>query len=331
MIASAEEILFRCSGLGYLMTDPQGKAPAEKLVEANERLKKYTLDYAAMLNKGTQTAMNKHQQILKLNTEILMLQAAANDSEHLSATCRKILIRIYAEQVKGRREELKNKYLTKGNARENDSITLLSRVKRIPYKKNTERRKNAFITGEWDLHNLDEKGNIIETVDTKSSWSYITFLESQEKELNKIYDYQGQGYMDLTGAKQHTVAYCLVNGTIKHIRDQVRRIQWNHGILDGSVSEDVDYLKEIAQMERNHIFDIDSFMKEVRKNDTNYTPANDVFYSKGDDSFHWEFDVPKEERVHTKTFLRDEDKIKAYKDQIKVCRAYMQKRFFKTI
>src|SRR4051812_41271401 len=123
MITSADQILFRCSSFGHLMTEPQSKSPADKYNEAVSKLAEATKKYADTFNKSTKTASELHAKILKLNTEILLLEKE-KDEILLSDTCRKTLLRAYAEQVKGRREELKNKFLDKGNARENDSITL---------------------------------------------------------------------------------------------------------------------------------------------------------------------------------------------------------------
>lgn len=327
MIKTAEEIKFRASGFGYLLTNPQGKSAAEKLIDAEAKIKQYTAEYGAMINKSTKTAANKADQIRKLNTQILTLQSESKEIE-LSETCRKQLLRIYADQVKGRREDLKSKFLDKGNERENDSITLLSRVLKKFYKKNTERKYNDFVSGEWDLHD-EVEGVITETLDTKSSWSYITFMEAQEKDLNDIYETQGDCYMWLTGAKKHTVCYCLVNGTYKYITDQIRALQWKHNVLDGDISDDKDYLKAVMQLERNHIFDIDSFMKECRNHNISFNPKNTVWYDNDKDQYLWNFDIPKEERVHCKTFLRSEERIEAIKNRAILCRKYMNKKYFK--
>lgn len=323
MITNANEILFRSSSLGYLFTEGKDKSNLDKYLEAKARLVKYTEEYNGMFNKGTKAAALKHSQILKANTDILQLESIKDDFTP-SETCRKQLLRVYA-QAMGRREELKNKYLEKGNYRENDSITLLSLVSKRFYKKNTQRLYNEYIQGEPDLFEGESIYKADHTLDTKSSWSYITFLESQVEEINTAYEWQGHGYMFLSGAKKHTICYCLVNGTFKYINDQVRALGWKHGILDGDVSDDEDYLKSVKQLERNHIFDIDSFMKENR----DYRVRNDVVYDSEKDKYFWEYDIPKEERVYTKTFYRDEEKINLIKKMVPQWRSYMNKKYFK--
>lgn len=325
MIKNANEIDFRSSGMGYLLTDGKGKTDNERYIEAQSNLVKYKSDYDQMFNKETKTAKSKLQQIQNTNTLILELEKT-KDLFQPSETCRKQLVRVFA-QTRGRYEELQNKYLAKGNARENNSITLLSVVLKKFYKKNKERKFNGFVQGEWDLHD-EVEGVITETIDTKSSWSYITFLEAQEKEINPIYETQGQCYMWLTGAEKHTVAYCLVNGTIKYIKDQIRAIAWKYDVLDNDISEDPDYIKAIKQLERNHIFDIDEFMKELRRDNVDFTPLNDVWYDKEKDQYLWEFDIPKNERVYTITFDRDEKKIEVIKKRVIQCREWLNREYF---
>lgn len=321
MITTAEEILFRCSGLGHILTNPKGKTAKEKFDEAKKSLDSLTSQYGALVNKSTKTAASIHKKILDLNTKLLTLEKKAQEIE-LSETCRKALLKIYAEQVKGRREELKNKFLDKGNVRENVAITLVSRVLKKFYKKNEERRSNGFISGEWDLHD-EVDGKIIETLDTKCSWSYITFLEAQEKELNSIYESQGDGYMWLTGAEKHTVIYCLVNGTYQYIKDQIRALSWRHGVLDADITDNENFIEDVKQLERNHIFDINEFLTE----NPDYQPKNDVWLD--GDAWKWSFDIPKEERVYKITFNRDEKRIEKIKERVTLCRKYMNNKYFK--
>lgn len=55
----ASDILFRCSGLGYLMTEPQGKSNFQKWEDACVNWALYVEQYANMKNKETATAQKK--------------------------------------------------------------------------------------------------------------------------------------------------------------------------------------------------------------------------------------------------------------------------------
>lgn len=259
---NANNILFRCSSLGHLMTEPKNK------------------------------------------------------NEPLSETTKTNLIDIFVSANYNRREETESKFIEKGNAREEDSITLLSRVKKLMLKKNDVRLSNEFITGEMDIFLGKDINDADETFDIKTSWSAFTFFRAQ-KELNKMYFWQGQGYMALTGAKKHTVAYCLVNGTAQAIDDEKRRLSYKMNLLDPSNSE--EYSIRCRKIEINHIFDLKSFIKE------------NPFYEFHSDIKKWEYDISPSERVFTFEFERDEFLIKNLYDRIIQCRSWMNKNLYKTI
>lgn len=257
---NVDEILFRCSGLSNLMTEPRSKADKE----------------AGML------------------------------SESAKAHC----IDVFVSKMYGRREEVKSKYLDKGNQREEDSITLLSRQSKIFFKKNKERLSNGFITGEPDLFLGSDIRNAQQTFDTKTSWSAHTFYRQRFNPLPDAYKWQGVGYMWLTGAVRHTVAFCLVNGTVQAINDEKRRLMWSMGITDEMNAGD-GFKKAMMQIERNHIFNLQEFLDE--------NPGYDLYHSLDD----WRYDIPPKERLHQITIERSEDEILLVSRKIIAARKYI--------
>lgn len=244
------EIVFRCSSLGYLMPGPREKAG------------------------------------------------------EIQATTQTHLVDCYVSWMYGRREEVDGKMLEKGNEREEDSITLISLVNKKFYKKNSIRLTNEWITGEWDLSDGDP---IEETLDAKTSWSAHTFFRAKNKGLDPNYEWQGHGYMMLTGADKHTVCYCLVNGTAQAITDEKRRLMWRLG------ESDPEYIRRCKQIEINHIFDLFAFKEE--------NPGFDFH----NDLSEWKHDIPMEDRLHKFTFARDETKIEAIKNRVIQCREWISK------
>lgn len=206
------------------------------------------------------------------------------------------LTKVYVENRYERRKEVKSKYLDKGNEREEDAITLLSRIKKELYVNNKERKSNAFITGEWDIAKENEKGKIIKTLDTKVSWDIETFHQSKIKE-SKDYKWQGVGYMWLTGAIEHEVAYCLINGTASHIKAEKNRKKWE--FIDDTIDVELyePYLEACREIEKNHIFDMEAFREE--------NPHFDLDFNLD----YWKYDIPFADRVHTKLYQRDEAEI----------------------
>jgi len=318
----SNEMLFRCHSLSNLMTDSKGKSNMQKYSEALISRTKYQNDYLLVNNKDTKTAQNKLKKIQELNNEILTLESIKGVKE-LSETCIKQIIKTYASTVRGRYDSVNSKYFDKGKQRENNAITLLSSLTNVYYKKNTERLFNDYVSGEVDVFFGEEIRKAKKTIDTKCSWSYITFLNSNFDEVNPAYEWQGHAYMWLTGAEEHDVAYCLVNGTTQAINDEIRKLSWEMGVLDASIETEPEFVNGCRQIERNHIFDINEFGNE----NPNYEFYNPVFFK--NNNFAWDFDIPKEKRVKIINIKRDEFKIEAAKERIIEARVWAEENLFK--
>lgn len=194
--------LFRCSSLGYLMTEPQSKAAKER--------------------------------------------------GDLSETAITYLIDIYVSKVYGRKTDVFSKYIEKGLAVEEDSITLFSRVNRRFYKKNEEHLKNDFITGTPDLFDGKSIFNAHHIVDIKSSWDIFTFFRNLTKDINKMYYWQLMGYMALSKAKSSTLAYCLVNTPESLILDEERKLMYK---MNAGTIENPEYINACEELRALSIYD----------------------------------------------------------------------------
>lgn len=235
------DILFRCSSLGHIMTDPRTK------------------------------------------------------SEELSETCQTHLIDVYVSNKYGRNDDIQNKYIEKGLAVEEDSITLYSRVKKSFFKKNEDHLSNEWIKGTPDLFTGLEIREAETIIDIKSSWDIYTFMRTMSKSVNKLYWWQLQGYMMLTGARSAKLAYCLVDTPPSLIEDEKRRLMYRMGVIDPTGNDLFE--KACKELERAMTFG----------------------------------DIPMEERVIEFEISRDEEAIGKIKDRVNKCRQWLnefeQKRF----
>lgn len=255
-----------------------------------------------------------------MNTDTILIRASSagklmvdpkNKTELLSETTKDYMLELFIAEKYGRREVISNKYTTKGKVREEDSITIVSRHLKKMFKKNDVRLSNDYITGEVDIFEGESIEKATHTIDTKSSWSLNTFLKSK-KSLDKIYYYQGQCYMDLTGAAKHTVAFCLNNSTEQVIIDEKRKLAYTMNIIDPANKENEEYANLCKQIEINHIFDIQSFMNEY------------PWFDFENDVNNWQWDIPLEERIHTYTFEKDEEAISKLYKRVLDCREYLK-------
>lgn len=229
------EILFRCSSLGYIMTESRSK------------------------------------------------------SEPLSETAKTHCIDVMVSERYGRHTDIDNKYIRKGLAVEEDSITLYSRVKKIYFSKNEMHLLNGYIKGTPDLYigEAINKADVI--IDIKSSWDIFTYFRAiQPERINAKYYWQLQGYMALTGASEARVAYCLVNTPDAILSDEKRRLMWKMNVLS-----DTDETYEEA-------------CREIDKLGT---------YN----------DIPMAERVSEITIQRNDGDIARLYERVELCREYITK------
>lgn len=212
-------------------------------------------------------------------------------SETISEGCKTHLVDIFIQKKYGRKTDITNRYTIKGTQVEEDSMTLFSRVKREFYVKNEESLTNDFITGTPDIITSLSVDNM-EIIDIKSSWDIYTFFRSKHKEINKLYYWQLQSYMALTGAKKSRLAYCLVNTPDQLIEGEKRKLWYAMGQPN---TESELYLQGCNEVERMCLYD----------------------------------DIPKEERVHEFIIDRDDAMIEKMYNRTIECNKWMDENLFK--
>ena len=208
-------------------------------------------------------------------------------SETLSETTKTYLREKYIAEKYQRSKFVESKYMTKGTEVEEDSLTLLSVVTRKLYNKNEKLLWNDWIIGTPDTYEGDTIENAITIIDIKSSWDIFTFFASKEDKLNKMYYWQLQGYMWLTGAKVAQLAYCLINTPQKLVDDEIRRLSYKY--VEGTD----EYNKAVETIRKNSNYD----------------------------------DLSYQEKIHTITIDRNDDDIEKLKSKIEECRKYIADKY----
>jgi hypothetical protein len=135
-----------------------------------------------------------------------LLSTNGKDELKLGASLISYLKNFYAEQKSGVKEEIKSKYLTKGNLCEDELIDITAeRLGLGILEKNMVHFNDDYFQGTPDVI-TDEL-----VIDTKNSWSYTTFLDSITSPIDKGYEAQLQIYMHLTGVKKAKLVYGLLD------------------------------------------------------------------------------------------------------------------------
>ena len=193
-----KDLKIRASSLGRLMATNKSTTITPKQLE--------TLN--GLLNK---IKLTEKQAELR---DTLLLKRDAEPE--LSEGAKSYVKELYQFHEYGIRQEIKSKYLDKGNEVENLSIELASM-------KNDEYFENDYVCGTPDVVTSEY------VLDVKSSWSAATFPMFETELKNKIYEWQLKAYMWLTGLTESYLCYCLVETPEPLILDEMRRVSWNRG------------------------------------------------------------------------------------------------------
>ena len=281
---TVEKVLFRASGSGALMTNPQGVGiTAVQLAKIDELLKEKLTGVNANGNKVKWEGTKKPD-------ELAELIAKRDAPPQLSATAKAFVRKVWLQNKKGFIKDIKSKYLDKGLYREEDAITLLTEVDNTVYVKNEERRENEDHTGECDIFKVVNGIRIV--TDTKCSWDPETFMAAKP---DTDYEWQGRVYMELWGADEFHLKYCLVDAPPHLVQKEKDNAKWKYYSGDMTDAE-LDLFEKAMepiydQIERNMVY----------STNPNFT---------------------KEERVKTFIFYRDREKMKLMAERVKMARDY---------
>jgi len=150
--------------------------------------------------------------------------------ESLSQTTKTYLQELAVEEIYGIRKEFSSRYTDKGNEVEELSIALCNNVLDLGFiYKNEEHYSNDWITGTPDV-NTDEI-----LLDVKSSYDATTFPFFDTELTNKMYFYQMQSYMWLTGKNEALLCYCLIDTPLQIVEDEIRREHWKASLIEESL------------------------------------------------------------------------------------------------
>jgi len=259
-----EQILFRASSLGRLMTDDSSAKITDKQLSTLE---------------GLLSKIKLTEKQAELRDTLLLKRDAP---PQLSTGAKTYIKEEWLYKNYGVRQEIKSKYIDKGNEVEDLSIELVETMMDIGRMyKNDEYFKNDYVHGTPDV--------ITDTcvIDVKSSWSAASFPFFDTELKNKTYEWQLKAYMWLTGIHKSYLSYCLVPTPEMLIQDEIRRESWKRGEC-GEVSAEVEVdvrkfhnLDNIPIWERVKSFEVVLTGEDIKKMKEKVTLAREYYKSIG--------------------------------------------------
>jgi len=219
------EVLFRCSRIGDLISGSEGLTARQ-----DDRL----------------TELRIKQELGKISdTQLIELGTLIDKQKNVKAigkTTESYVKSVWLQNEFGYKEDVMTDEMMKGLLCEQDSFGLVKTVLGGEFRaKNTKRFRNEFIEGTPDV--ILRKEDYVE--DVKSSYNLRTFTEA---ELIKLYEWQGQGYMWLTGKKKYRLIYCLVPTPEEIIVEQKKRWYYKFNCDESNPH----YIEAAVQIEHNN-------------------------------------------------------------------------------
>ena len=308
---------FRASQMSKLLTGTIGLTDIKKARMIELQVRK--MDAAT----GGEDANGKPIKPLTANMEKELADLIeTNKDNSLPLTMRSELRKIFRMEKYNRNFPMSNKYIVKGLAQEEEAITNYQNFRnqkgiRTLFSKNTERINNEFFSGEPDLGQMGvpilewEEG-----FDTKCSWGLDTFPFAEDK-LDFVYETQNQIYMDLTGAKKWTTAYCLVNIHEHGLNNEKLKVYYATNCPDNEEHESwAYYQKQCLDIEKSMIFDYNRFIEQYPYHQMVHT--KEQWFDEGND-------IPLEDRIIEKVSTYDHEFIEFAKSRVEIGRKYLTK------
>lgn len=275
-----DEVLFRPSCVGKIMTQGKGDGITEKQLELIDALKA----------RISLTAIQKET--------LKELEEKRDAPPKLSDTCISYLKEVYVYQKYGKEPvggSERSKYTMKGNLVEHESRMIVSRLDGLPYEKNEDRYTNLFLTGTPDVVFIDR------VLDLKSSWDFSTLLSNENEKLNPLYFAQMQCYLALTDITRGEVDYCLVNMPPEAIHSERMRIFYS---MNPVTEEDPAFVNAVEKMENNYTFDEIPIEERVLRFPVEYSlDFMNKVYSRIEDCRSWLIDYDNMRMTNSKKLL----------------------------
>lgn len=194
---------------------------------------------------------------------------ADKDAGRLSKTCQKELIKIYCQEIYGRKKDITTSQMEKGTQAEPESIILFNRVEGKTFVKNEEELENEWAKGHVDIYEGIEVRRAISVWDIKSRWQLESFMPKLVEEVDTGEELQLQVYFDLTGATYGGIANTLVDCPINILEQEKLKLLYSMNV---ATEFNPEYIKAAEELERLLTFpDIDYrervIKQSVQRND----------------------------------------------------------------
>jgi hypothetical protein len=184
-----------------------------------------------------------------------LLAESKEKGNPIGKTCAGELIKIYNQEVYGRKKDITTKQMDKGIICEPEAIQLFSLLEGTMYYKNEEELENEWFKGHPDIADSINIRNSKVVNDIKCSWDLDSFMAKLLEDADKAYVAQLNVYYDLTGAQGGNIIYCLVSAPPPIINQEMESLQYRMAKNTEKIDFLEDYEKAAKELRNLMIFD----------------------------------------------------------------------------
>ncbi len=185
-----------------------------------------------------------------------LLAESKEKGNPIGKTCAGELIKIYNQEVYGRKKDITTKQMDKGIICEPEAIQLYSLLEGNMYYKNDEELENEWFRGHPDISDSPSNIKLAKVVnDIKCSWDLDSFMPKLMDEPDKDYVAQLNCYYSLTGAKFGHIVYCLVSAPPQIINQEMESLQYRMAKNTEKIDFLEDYEKAAKELRNLMVFD----------------------------------------------------------------------------
>lgn len=181
-----------------------------------------------------------------------LLAESKTKGEPVGKTCAAELVKIYAQEVYGRKKDIVTKQMEKGIRCEPASIALYSMLEGELFIKNEEELENEWFRGRPDIFLGEDIRNAKQLDDIKTRWDLETFLSNVGQEPDKSVICQLNVYYSLTNAPHGHVVNTLVSATSDMVEEEKYYLLRRMNVATELAPE---YLKASEELEKNMVFE----------------------------------------------------------------------------
>lgn len=283
------KVKIHCSTIYTTMADGRAKSNMDLYLEACEELSKKQSYLDLLKKKDGIMGIRAAEAIKKLEIAIPILELAKDMEQPLSKGCKTLLSGLYAFHKYHKWNPFKdigNRATEKGLVCEPEGIELVNKYYGLSLYKNEHRIENEWFSGLPDcIEKVNDETIVIHDIKCPENIeSFFSYLDSDEPPIQ--YYWQMQGYMDLTGADEAKVHFCLVNSPLHQIQKSANNLLARMEV----VSElDTRYVEAEKQLIMNLTYD----------------------------------DIPEKDKIITFTVKRNDDDIQRARRKAERCREYL--------